>query len=330
MREEATNRIDDIGQRTFDMRKELDGTLESMKASGEIMQARVEERTQRLEEQSSQVSTNLIKWERAINSKVAAEELSRVQRSFAEQLQECRNVLQAQMTVVRERAEKSFCDIQHVVRTMESVSMRSEVEPIAVLAEHLRQEVLELNSSLGTKAEEDQVADRLEDILAEQAEQKDILCLKADSSVVQEQHESHVGETSKTLNGLQEAAEHLGISINSVEEQVAQVAGIASAKAERTDVDEMMRMNESVQEQVAALKAELQGTLKALETWILEQNGRKASGMGHESERQHTRDAAAVAAKHEPEHEPEHVRPRKHSHSTRARSNGALWPVPRW
>lgn len=157
--------------------------------------------------------------------------------------------------------------------------MRKEVEPIAALAEHLRQEVLELHTSMGTKADEVQVIERLEDILAEQSDHKAILNIKADENEVAQRHETHVGETSKTLNGLQEAAEHLSISINSVEEQVAQVAGIASAKAERSDVDEMLRINESVQEQVSALKAELQGTLKALETWILEQNTRKSHGM---------------------------------------------------
>mgnify|MGYP003319794116 CR=1 FL=1 len=40
-----------------------------------------------------------------------------------------------------------------------------------------------------------------------------------------------------------------------------------------------LKMNEAVQEQVATLKTELQGTLKALETWILEQNTKKTHGM---------------------------------------------------
>ena len=44
---------------------------------------------------------------------------------------------------------------------------------------------------------------------------------------------------------------------------------------ETHQVDEILRMNETVQEQVAALKQELQGTLKSLETWIFEQNARK-------------------------------------------------------
>lgn len=42
---------------------------------------------------------------------------------------------------------------------------------------------------------------------------------------------------------------------------------------------EMMRMNETVQQQISALKQELQGTLKALETWILEQSTKKTHGM---------------------------------------------------
>ncbi len=70
VRDEASDRIDDIGERTFNMRRELDASLDGMQREAEAMQERVEERTNRLEEQSSQVSTFLAKSERQIQSKV--------------------------------------------------------------------------------------------------------------------------------------------------------------------------------------------------------------------------------------------------------------------
>lgn len=66
---------------------------------------------------TGQVSTFLEKAQRQIASKVANEELTRVTRSFSEQLQESRNVLQAQMDVVRNRVERSTEDFERVVQT---------------------------------------------------------------------------------------------------------------------------------------------------------------------------------------------------------------------
>jgi hypothetical protein len=77
------------------------------------------------------VSTFLAKAERQIGSKVSNDELTRVTKAFAEQLQETRNVLQAQMDVVRGRAERSTEDFQQVVDKMDAVAMRAEMTPSA-------------------------------------------------------------------------------------------------------------------------------------------------------------------------------------------------------
>ena len=59
VRDEASERIDDIGERTFNMRKELDERLQLLQSSSESMQQAVNSRTARLEEQSTQVPTLL-------------------------------------------------------------------------------------------------------------------------------------------------------------------------------------------------------------------------------------------------------------------------------
>ena len=209
-------------------------------------------------------------------------------------------MLQAQMTVVREKAEKSFNDFQGVVRKMEEVAMRRDVEPLADAAGHLRVDVDRLSAEMLTKADEEsvrtspllslrsllpprptqplaqpahsqpahslpahsppppltrrplpQVSTRVEDLQDVADEHRTLLATKADESVVRERHDGYANDTAKTLTSLREATEHLGISINSVEEQVGQVAHIAASKAEKAEVDDVLRMNESVQEQVS-------------------------------------------------------------------------------
>ena len=64
------------------MRKELDERLQQLQVSGESLQKAAQERTARLEEQSTRAQAFLIKAERAINTKVTADDLGRVQASF--------------------------------------------------------------------------------------------------------------------------------------------------------------------------------------------------------------------------------------------------------
>ena len=279
VRDEASDRIDGIAERTFNMRKELDSSLDQMTATNELMQKRVDEKTGALEEQATEVAAFLSRAEKQIGEKVSNDELTRVTKAFAEQLQETRNVLQAQMDVVRGRAERSTEDFMRVVGKMDLVAMRVEVTPIAEDVKKLQNELAELTTEVGTKAADEAVATKLEEILGVQGEHGATLLTKADADAVQDRHERHVTESANALNGLREVTEHLGISINSVEESVNLVAAQTGTKAETRDVHEIMKMNEAVQSQVTGLKSELQGTLKALETWILEQNTKQTHGM---------------------------------------------------
>ena len=279
VRDEASDRIDGLAERTLNMRRDLDGGLDQIRSTTEQIQKRVDEKVATLEEQANQVSAFVAKAERQISSKVTNEELTRSVRSFAEQLQETRNVLQAQMDVVRNRMERSTEDFERVVSKMDSVAMRTEVLPISDNVRKLQTDLISLTNDVATKAAEEDVAARLDEVFAVQTDHKAQLLTKADAAAVQDRHERHVQESTNALNGLREVTEHLGISINSVEESVNLVAGQTATKAETRDVHEMMKMNEAVQGQISALKTELQGTLKALETWILEQNTKKTNGI---------------------------------------------------
>ena len=59
IREEVTMRLDDVGERTFKMRKDLDHGLDTISGTSHAITAKVEERTKQLEKQSSSVSTLL-------------------------------------------------------------------------------------------------------------------------------------------------------------------------------------------------------------------------------------------------------------------------------
>ena len=261
------------------MRRDLDSSLEEIRKGTELVQKRVDEKTTSLEAQSDKVSVFLASAEKQLSSKVTNEELSRVSKSFAEQLQETRNVIQAQMDVVRGRVERSTEDFSRVVTKMDDVAMRTEVLPISEKVTKLQVDLGQLTAEVGTKAAEEDVAHQVGQIQTVQADHKAQLLTKADEAAVVDRHERYVRESTNAINGLREVTEHLGISINSVEESVNLVAAQTGTKAETRDVHEMMKMNEAVQSQVSGLKAELQGTLKALETWILEQNTKKTHGM---------------------------------------------------
>lgn len=279
VRDECSDRIDSIAERSFGMRKELDASLERITGVAEIMQRSVGERTSALEDQASKASELLAKAERQIGAKVSNDELNRVTTAFSAQVQETRNVLQAQMDVVRARAERSTEDFQRVVGKMDAVAMRIEVAPLSELAKKLQQDVTKLEAAVQSKAAEEDVAAKLDEIVTIQREQKADLDTKADALAAQERHEQFVRDTGTALSSVREATEHLGISINSVEESVGLVAAQTSTKADTKDVDAMMKVNETVQDQIASLKKELQGTLKALETWILEQNTKKSQAL---------------------------------------------------
>jgi archaellum component FlaC len=55
VRDEASDRLDGIAERTFNMRKELDSSLDQMTATSELLQKRVEERSAALEDQANEV-----------------------------------------------------------------------------------------------------------------------------------------------------------------------------------------------------------------------------------------------------------------------------------
>jgi hypothetical protein len=154
VRDEAIDRIDGIGERTFNMRKELDGNLDRMTTASEMLQQRIEQRMAGLEQDAAQVSGFLSKADRQLGSKVSSDELVRATTAFSEQLQETRNVLQAQMDVVRNRAERSIDDFQRVVLKMDSVAMRAELEPVAQASRKLQTDLIELTSEVATKAAE--------------------------------------------------------------------------------------------------------------------------------------------------------------------------------
>ena len=157
-------------------------SLERISGVSDMMQKSVGERTSALEEQAARASEFLARADKQIGGKVSSEELTRVSTGFAEQLQETRNVLQAQMDVVRARAARSSDDFHRVVGKMDAVAMRAEVAPLGELARKLQVDVSRLEGEVASKAAEEDVAAKLDDIFAVQDAHKAEIDTKADAA----------------------------------------------------------------------------------------------------------------------------------------------------
>ena len=159
------------------------------------------------------------------------------------------------------------------------VALQEDVAPVADGLSQMRNDLGEINKKIASKAEELAVSARLDELVMEQKAQQAALSTKADAGPLRERHEAFAAQTTKDIHALRDAHEHLGITINGVEQSVEMVNHVASTKADEREVQEVARMSEAVQEQVTTLKQELQGTLKSLETWIMQQNTKKGQGI---------------------------------------------------
>jgi len=288
VRDDAHDRLDDIAERTFQQRKELDDKLNTVQAATNAMQQRVDQRTDKLEEQSSQVNTFIFKAERSLNAKVSFEELDALKVHFLENMSDIRQLLTSQMALVQERAEHNDGDVKQLKGFMESAALRKDVEPLARLADHLRLSLEEFETDLKTRALAKEVQEQLDKLAEQQEYQLRTIKTKADAETVQDRHENHVVETSSAISGLKDQSEQLGASINMVEEQIGQISVLASEKADRDELDAIIMMSQSLQTQVSGVKGELQNTLTAIEVWMLEQGSKRSHGMKlqtHPSER---------------------------------------------
>ena len=72
VRDEVSTRIDDIGERTSNMRKDLDTHLDMLTAQSEAITSQVQERTKRLEDESTEVQIFLAKCEVRASSDLLA------------------------------------------------------------------------------------------------------------------------------------------------------------------------------------------------------------------------------------------------------------------
>ena len=276
VQKEAAQRIDDISERTFSLRREMTDKTNSLQAETDATQKRVEDVASRIEEKSSQVSRVLVKAERALATKVSSEELARTRTQHTEQLDELKGLLLTQMGAVRERADESVGGVRRVRAEMEQLALRSEVAPLAELADELRARVDEAALSVEAKADEQRLRHELFKIEGVVDEQSALLNTKADAAPTQQAHSTHAFETQATFGELKQKAEGRTQTIAAVEERLSQLTMTAEAKADRLEVEEMGKVNDNVQKQVAMLKAELQSTLTTLQTWVVEShNARK-------------------------------------------------------
>lgn len=134
VRDHTSERIDDIGERTFNMRREMDERIQELQAASELVNKNVSERTLKLEEQSREVSTFVVRAERAINSKASLEEMHTLQGSFMTQLQDCQSMLQSQMEAVRDRAESIHTEFRDVWKGLRSVALKKDLDVVSVRA----------------------------------------------------------------------------------------------------------------------------------------------------------------------------------------------------
>jgi len=129
------------------------------------------------------------------------------------------------------------------------------------------------------KADEATTAAALSELTIEQKATRAELTTKADAAGVAEKQDAMQQSSAKELLALRDSAGTLSIQITQLEEQLALVAHNCSSKGEQREVNDLRQMNEAVSAQVTSLRSELQGTLKSLETWIMQQNTKKGNGV---------------------------------------------------
>lgn len=131
VRDHASERIDDIGERTYNMRREMEDRLLELRTESELLQKGVNERNARLEEQSREVATFIARADRSLNSKATAEELHQLRTMFVGQLEASQAMLEAQLSSVRERAETVYNEFKEVWKGLRSVALKKELDPVS-------------------------------------------------------------------------------------------------------------------------------------------------------------------------------------------------------
>lgn len=253
VQKEASERIDDISERTFTLRGEIAEKNSALQAETvrvapeskalifdvrawarqDAMTKRLEHRTARVEDKSLEVSRFLVKAEHCMASKVATDELERMRKQHGEQLGELRALLVSQMAMVRARAEENVSDVRRVRSELEQLARKAEVEPVVELATELRRRVDDAALAVLGKADEAAVRHELFKLEGVQDEQQAQLASKAETAPTQQAHSAHASETNTTFSQLKVHAEALATTIANVEERLNQLQSNTDAKADR-------------------------------------------------------------------------------------------------
>ena len=261
VRDEVSLRIDSVGESTNKMRKELDTGLETITATSEAITKQVSERTKKLEEESAQLQTFVSKVERALASKVSAEELNAVKTAFAAQLEETRSVLRSQLDIARTKAESALNELTIVSVALQSVAGQGEMDKLKNAISSVQVSAIKLEESLKTKADLEPVEARLTDLLIEQKATRVDLSAKADEAAVNVKIQDVVTSSSGELIKLRDSTGTLQVSVTALEQAMVLMSHQTQQKAEQREVGELRTMNEAISERVGALKEELQGMM---------------------------------------------------------------------
>jgi hypothetical protein len=261
VRDEVSLRIDSVGESTNKMRKELDTGLEAITATSEAITKQVSERTKKLEEESAQLQTFVSKAERALASKVSAEELNAVKTAFAAQLEETRNVLRSQLDIARAKAESALNELTKVSVVLQSVAGQEEMDKLKNAISSVQASAIKFEESLKAKADMEPVEARLTDLLIEQKATRADLSTKADEAAVNVKIQGVVSASSGELIKLRDSTGTLQVSVTALEQAMVLMSHQTQQKADQREVGELRTVNEAISERVGALKEELQGMM---------------------------------------------------------------------
>ena len=201
------------------------------------------------------------KVERALASKVSAEELNAVKTAFAAQLEETRSVLRSQLDIARTKAESALNELTIVSVALQSVAGQGEMDKLKNAISSVQVSAIKLEESLKTKADLEPVEARLTDLLIEQKATRVDLSAKADEAAVNVKIQDVVTSSSGELIKLRDSTGTLQVSVTALEQAMVLMSHQTQQKAEQREVGELRTMNEAISERVGALKEELQGMM---------------------------------------------------------------------
>jgi len=277
VRDETIARVDDMCDRSFAQRKELDEKMSLIeKSSGNLLRT-LENKLMKLDAQSTEVSTFMHKSERALAAKVSNEQLQDVKQLLLDGVRDIHTRISAQTTQLKSRVDSAESEIGKILADLAAKGTQSSFDELMGLSHHLRLSVDEIKEDLATRASESDVLPRLSGLEATVLEHTSAIASKADADITNDRHELHVADTATHMQQLTSRSDELHACFASLHAAFEAYGG-AEANARRAiELETALAPARNALEEVTALRSDLGGRVATIEEWLENHPSSKAN-----------------------------------------------------